>query len=314
MIKKFLSKLSNKKYARIGIVLGILLLALLVVGLFVSKPAGKGGRGMNFDRAVPVMLGEVEPGKIRSTLFYSGELHAEEEVKVFSVAAGKIIKYYYKEGDYVGKGSVIATLERQERWDDYMPVTVRAPISGIIARNYLDRGELATETTAVSLIVGGRGITVTIKVPDTELPLIKVGMKAELTVPTVSKEVFTGKVSQVSPVLDTTTRTARVELLFVDGATSLIAGMFGNIFIVTEEKDGVMIIPTKAILYEKQGREGPYCFVVEEEKAKKRPLTLGIVNEESAELLSGVEAGESVVVIGKENLKEDSSVVVTEDY
>lgn len=314
MIKKMLNKLLNKKYARIGIVLVFLLLVLLLIGLFASKPPGKGGRGMKLDRAVPVMLGKVELGEIRSTLFYSGELHAEEEVKVFSVAAGKIIKYYYKEGDHVRKGSVIATLERQERWDDYMPVTVRAPISGIVARNYLDRGELATETTAVSLIVGGRGITVTIKVPDSELPLIKVGMKAELSVPTVSKEVFIGEVSQVSPVLDTTTRTARVELLFKDGVTSLIAGMFGDIFIVTEKKEGVVIIPTKAIMYEKQGRNGPYCFIVESDKAKKRPLTLGIVNEESVEVLTGVKVGESVVVVGKENLKEDSSVVVTEDY
>jgi multidrug efflux pump subunit AcrA (membrane-fusion protein) len=305
----------NKKYARIGIVVLVsLLLVLLVIVFFSSKTPGKGKRGMNFDRAVPVVLGEVETGKIRSALFYSGELHAQEEVKVFSVAAGKIIKYYYREGDSVRKGSVIATLERQERWDDYMPVTVRAPISGIIARNYLDRGELATETTAVSLIVGGRGITVTIKVPDTELPLIKVGMKAELTVPTVSDKAYTGRVSQVSPVLDTTTRTARVELLFVDGAASLIAGMFGNILVITEEKEGVKIVPTKTLLYEKQGREGPYCFVVEEGKAKKRPLTLGIVNEKSAELLTGIEIGESVVVIGKENLKEGSPVVVTEDY
>ncbi|MBN1572330.1 MAG: efflux RND transporter periplasmic adaptor subunit [Deltaproteobacteria bacterium] len=313
MIKKILDKL-KRKYARIGIILVLLLMVVLVIAFFASKSPGKRGRGMDSDRAVPVMLAEVELGKIRSALFYSGEIHAEEEVKVFSVAAGKIIKYYYKEGDYVSRGSVIATLERQERWDDYMPVTVRAPISGIVARNYLDRGELATETTAISLIVGGRGITVTIKVPDNELPLMKVGMKAELVVPSTPDVAYIGEVSQVSPVLDTTTRTARVELLFKDGITSLIAGMFGDIFIITEEKEGVMIIPAKALMYERQGRDGPYCFMVEGNKAKKRPLTLGIVNEKSAEALSGIKVGEKVVVVGKENLKEDSSIVVTEDY
>ena len=308
MIKKVL----NNKFARIGIVLILLLLLFLVISFFKSKPTDN-RRGRD-KKTVPVLLAGVDFGKIRSTLFYSGELHADEEVKVFSVASGKIIKYNYKEGEYVRKGSVLATLERRERWDDYMPVTVRAPISGIVARNYLDKGELATETTAISLIVGGSGITVTIKVPDSELPLVKVGMKAELSVPSISDKVFIGEVSEVSPILDTTTRTARVELLFRDGITSLIAGMFGDIVIITEEKEEVMIIPSKALLFEREGRDGPYCFVVEDDKAKKRSLTLGIKNENSVEVLSGVKPEESVVVVGKENLKDDSSVVVTENY
>jgi multidrug efflux pump subunit AcrA (membrane-fusion protein) len=305
-------KLLSKKYARIGIVLILVVLLILVVSFFMPKPPNN--RGMERDRAVPVFLNEVEPGEIRSTLFYPAELHAEEEVKVYSVASGKIIKYNYSEGDYIRRGSVLATLDRQEMWDDYMPVTVRAPISGIVARNYLDKGELATETTAISLIVGGSGITGTIKVPDSELPFVKVGMKAELVVSSVSDKVFVGRVSKVSPVLDTTTRTARAEVLFKDGAASLVAGMFGDIDVITEEKEHVMVVPVKALLYEKEGRNGPYCFVVEGDKAKKRTLTLGIVNEESAEVISGLKLGESVVVVGKENLKEDSQVVVTEDF
>ncbi len=308
MIRKILTN----KFARIGIVLAILLLLFLVIRFFRSpSPENRGRRDR---KAVPVLLAEVDFGKIRSTLFYSGELHAEEEVKVFSVAPGKIIKYNYKEGQFVRKGSVLATLERRERWDDYMPVTIRAPISGIVARNYLDKGELATETTVISLIVDGSGITVTIKVPDNELPLVKVGMKAELSVPSISDKVFIGEVSEVSPILDITTRTARVELLFRDGITPLIAGMFGDIVVITKEKEGVIIIPAKALLFEREGRDGPYCFVVEDDKAKKRSLTLGIINEDSVEVLTGVKLGESVVVVGKENLKDDSSVVVTENY
>jgi membrane fusion protein, multidrug efflux system len=305
-------KVLDKKYVRIGIVLILLLLLFLAISFFRSKPPDN--RGRKGKKTVPVLLAKVDLGEIRSTLFYSGELHADEEVKVFSVASGKIIKYNYKEGEFVRKGSVLATLERREMWDDYMPVTVRAPISGIVARNYLDKGELATETTVISLIVGGSGITVAIKVPDSELPLVKVGMKAELSVPSISDKVFVGEVSEVSPILDTTTRTARAELLFKDGITSLIAGMFGDIVVIIEEKEGVPIIPTKALLFEREGRNGPYCFVVEDDKAKKRSLTLGIINEDSVEVLSGVKPGESVVVVGKENLKDDSSVIVTENY
>ena len=58
-------------------------------------------------------------------------------------------------------------------------------------------------------------------------------------------------------------------------------------------------IPAGALLYEKGGRKSPYCFVIEKGTAHRRSLTLGIVNEDTAEVIAGVRSGAMVAVSGK---------------
>lgn len=256
---------------------------------------------------------EADNGLIRKTLFFTGDIHAEREVTVYPVVTGKVIRYNYKEGDRVAKGSTLALLERTETWDEFKPVVVESPISGIVAINYLDSGELATTQTPLSMVVGGKRIRVSIKVTDIEFASIKKGMEAELTVPPFPVKVFKGKVSKVAPVIRRDTRTAPVEILFENEDGSLMSGMFGDIRVIVEEKENAVNIPFDTLLFEDEGMVGPYCFVVEEgNRAKKKKLTTGIIDEGRVEVLSGLKADELVVDLGKENLKDGSDVLVIE--
>jgi multidrug efflux pump subunit AcrA (membrane-fusion protein) len=282
-----------------------------------GSPDGEGkrppfGREMEEGRKIPVSVVEVEPGGIKDTLFYTAELQAEDEVEVYSVAAGKVIRYNFDEGEPIRKGEILVTLERQEIYDEYLPLNVRAPISGIVARNYLDSGDLATTQTPLSLIVGSKKIKAIVNVPGMERGLIAVGMKAELVVTEVPERVFIGVVKEISPILDPTTRTTRVEVLFENEDASLVSGMFGDIELIIEEKTDVITLPYRALLFESGGRKDPSCFVVEGDRAVKRSLSLGIMTEEQAEVTSGVEPGDRVIVGGKENIREGSVVVVTD--
>ena len=306
------------------IAIGALVLAVLL--LFISlvfrpfSPAGDGKKkGPPFDKgmgefsAIPVTVIEAQPDSIRDTLFYTAELFAEDEVEVYGVADGKVIEYRFSEGDRVKRGDILVTLERLEMFDRYLPLTVRAPIHGIVARNYLDTGELATTQTPLSLIVGSTKIKAIIHAPGVDMDLIKVGKRAELEVPEMPDTLYPGTVSEVSPVRDAHTRTSRVEVLFENDGAELVSGMFGDITIITEEKSDALTLPTSALLFETAGRMDPYCFVVEDDDTVvKRPLTLGITTEELVEVLSGLEAGDVVVTDGKENLEDGISVLVTD--
>jgi len=298
----------------VKIAAGIILVCFLalVVARCVQR-YGNFGDDRPKDTAAPVTVGEVNLGSIEDTLFYTADLHAENEAEVYSLAAGKVIRYYYKEGDPINKGATVVTLERQEKWDEYMSVVVEAPISGIVARNYLDVGELATTTTPLALIVGGDTITAVVKVSDVEVGLIKVGMEAKLAISAIPGVVFNGRVHEVSPLLDSNTRTARVELNFERADPSFTSGMFGDITIVTERKDNKTCIPAGALLYEKGGRKSPYCFVIENNTAHRRSLTLGIVNEDTAEVIAGVKSGAKVAVSGKDTLKDGSIVRIVKN-
>ena len=98
----------------------VLLLVLLIVLRFIIShgSAGEGerppfGGGVGESSVIPVSVVEVAVGDIRSTLFYTGELHAEDEVEVYAVASGKVMKYNFNEGDYIKKGEVLLKLERR---------------------------------------------------------------------------------------------------------------------------------------------------------------------------------------------------------
>ncbi|MBN1573452.1 MAG: efflux RND transporter periplasmic adaptor subunit [Deltaproteobacteria bacterium] len=262
----------------------------------------------------PVTVIKAKNGTVRRTLFYTGDLHAEKEVTVYSVVPGKVIRYNYKEGDSVAKGAALVLLERAETWDEFKPVVVESPISGVVAINHLDRGEFATTQTPLSMVVGGRGINVLIKVTDIEFASIKNGMDAELTVPALPGKFFKGKISKVAPVIRRDTRTAPVEIFFENEDRLLMSGMFGDIRIIIEEKEGAINIPLDTMLFEKEGMVGPYCFIVEGGKvAKKRKLETGIIDEGKVEILSGLKVGDKVVDLGKESLKDGSEIVIIEE-
>ncbi len=288
----------------------LVLLVLVVVRIIGSKLFAK-EETLAIEKD-PISIVEVDRGLVRKTLFYTGDLHAEKEVMVYSVVPGRVIRYNFNEGDTIRKGATLAVLERTETWDEFKPVIVEAPISGTVALNYLDIGELATTQTPLSLIVGGGGIRVIIRVSDVELGLIKEGMKAELKVPIAPERVFNGTVERKSPVIERTTRTAQVEMFFKNGDGSLLAGMFGDVTIIVEEKGDALVIPFDAVLFENEGMIGPFCYVIEDEKAIKRPLTLGIVEGKNVEVVSGLEEGEMVADLGKENLEDGSEVLIVE--
>lgn len=303
-----------KTYVKIGIAVIIALMIVLAVVRFILNHGSRGfPPGFSpGEKTTPVAVSEVSLGTIKDTLFYTGDIHALSEAEVYSVAAGTIIAYFCDEGDAVRKGQILVTLQRQETWDVYMPVTVRAPISGVVARNYLDAGELATESTPLVLIVSGDEMKAVIKVPEGEMNEIKLGMTAELTVPSIEEHVFTGEVSEVSPVLDTDTRTCRMTILFENDGMNLVAGMYGYVSIITEEKSNVVCVPAVSVLFDEEGREEPYCFVIEDDTARRRPLELGIIADDRIEVHSGVEVGERVVVSGQEGLEDGGPVVITE--
>ncbi len=306
--RKILEKRSKKILYIVVAVLAVLFLALVVSRILNSKLFADKVEEVKKN---PVTVIEVKNGTVRRTLFYTGDLHAEKEVTVYSVVPGKLIRYNYREGDRVAKGSTLVLLERTETWDEFKPVVVESPISGIVAINHLDRGELATTQTPLSMVVGGRGIKVSIKVTDIEFASIKKEMEAELTVPAFPGKVFRGKVSKVAPVIRRDTRTAPVEIFFKNEDRLLMSGMFGDIRIIVEEKEKAINIPFDTLLFESEGMVGPYCFVVEGgNTARKRKLTTGIIDEGKVEILSGLKAGEFVVDLGKENLKNGTEVLV----
>ena len=76
--------------------------------------------------------------------------------------------------------------------------------------------------------------------------------------------------------------------------------------IVTESKDEALVVPRSALFRDSQGQW--QLYVVRGGRARQQPITVGLINDELAEITDGVSAGESVVLAPENSLRHNSRV------
>ncbi len=179
------------------------------------------------EKIVPVVKAAAAQSRnLNETLFFVGDVKAQDEATVFSKVTGKIIEYKVKEGDRVNKGDVIAMIDRDETGFKFEPSPVDSPLTGTVGRVFLDKGANVVITTPVAFVVDMTNAEVHLDVVERYVPMISEGQKAYVTVDAFPGRKFEGVVSKVSPVVDPQSRTAVIEITIPNQDQSLLSGMF----------------------------------------------------------------------------------------
>jgi membrane fusion protein (multidrug efflux system) len=118
---------------------------------------------------------------------------------------------------------------------------------------------------------------------------------------------FSGRIRQISPVVDTATGTVKVTIEAVAPPSGVRPGSFVTVDIVRETRNAVLLLPREAVIRELQKA---HVFVADEGAAQKRAIRLGLEEGDFIEAVSGVEEGESVIVAGQGGLKDGSPVKI----
>ena len=281
----------------------LLCLALTATGCGKKKLASS-------QEVIPIRAAKVEPRTISRTLDYADAIEAQDKAEIFPKVNGKILEKLKEEGSVVAKGETIAYIDRDEVGFKFEKAPVESSLAGIVGRVYVDRGTNVTPQTAVALVVDIDRVKVHLDIPEKYLPEVALGQKARVGVDAYPDEVFTGTVSRISPVVETETRTAPIEINIDNVDHRLKPGMFASIKLVLEEKRGVPVIMKEAIL----GREpSTYVFVVNGKVAHSRDVKLGIRDGEWYEVREGLAAGDLVAIMGQQRLRDGASVSVEVD-
>jgi len=190
--------------------------------------------------------------------------------------------------------------------------SVYARFNGLVAHRSHNPGDLveAAATDPVMRVVDPTRMQVTASVPVAELTRISVGEPARVVVPGAEADTAeTARVISRPAAVDVATGTAVARLGLARG-TRLTAGTPVQIEIQTEEHKDVVVVPTSAIVREE---EKAFVYVLgADKKAHRKPVELGIVAGEDAEIRSGVSASDKVVVKGQEELPDGAVVTVIE--
>jgi RND family efflux transporter MFP subunit len=169
---------------------------------------------------------------------------------------------------------------------------VTAPFAGVITRKLADVGDLASPGRPLLEIEDPRALRLEADVPEGLLDKIRMGDKLLVHVSSVTN-LFEGVVSEIAPVADPNSRTFPVKLDLAP-LPGLRAGQFGRVSIPVGIAES-LFVPSSAVV---QRGQLDLVFVIQSNKAVLRIVKTGKRSNNEVEVLSGLEAGESLAVEG----------------
>ncbi len=172
---------------------------------------------------------------------------------------------------------------------------VRAPISGIVNRRYVDRGERLGAGDKVMDIVDPSVIRTTINVPEMDIPYIKKDQTVAVTIDAIPGRTWKGVVEFVSYKADKASRTFHVRVLTSNEDGTIRAGMMARVSLMRRALIDAVTIPLYSII--NQGGER-LVYVEENGVARARTIELGVIGKNRAQVLSGLKMGENLIITG----------------
>jgi len=260
--------------------------------------------------AIPVKVSRVALSDISEALDYAGNIKAQDEALVYSKVSGKITEKVKVDGSPVNKGEVISYLDRDEVGLKFEKAPVESPLTGIVGRVYVDIGQNVDAKTPIALVVDINQVKINLDIPEKYLPKVSLGQEARVRVDAYPQEEFTGKATKISPVVSLENRAAPVEITLDNPGHRLKSGMFARVSLVIQEYLSVPVILKEAII----GKESDtYIYLIEQNKAVMKKITLGIRSGPYYQVLEGVKEGDLAVIMGQQRLYDNAAVAVEID-
>lgn len=207
------------------------------------------------------------------------------------------------------RNKVDAELSYKAALLDLEKLKIRAPMDGILAdlEPFAD-GQKIPNGAEVGRIMNYRVVRCELNVTNDEIGKVRLGQEVLVTNFAYEEEYFTGHVSKISPTIDPLTRTFQVEVEIDNPEARLRPGMFVRADIVVTRHRNVITIP-KHVIVTRNNRD--VVFVVEEQVAKMREVTVGLQDAEFAEIVDGLDENERLVIRGYETLKDNTKVRIS---
>lgn len=181
-----------------------------------------------------------------------------------------------------------------------------APFSGKVGLRNISIGEYLTPATSIASLVNINPAKITFSIPERYSNQVKVGAEIEFFTD-ASPKAHTGKVYAIEPSITTSTRTLEIRALAPNHQGELLPGSFARIKLNLSTINDAITIPTEAII---PVLDGKMVYVSANGKAKSVMIETGTRTDKEIMVLSGINAGDTVLTTGAMALKNDAPVKV----
>jgi multidrug efflux pump subunit AcrA (membrane-fusion protein) len=185
---------------------------------------------------------------------------------------------------------------------------IYAPFAGYVSARPVAVGEYVSSASIIATILRTNPIKAQIQVAEADVPAVVVGRGVSVEVDAYKDRKFGGTVSAVNPGVDPNSRSAVIEALIDNSGNALRAGMFVTANIVREGGSKAVFVP-KAAVYNDQPTQSYRVYVIQDGIAKLKVVQLGTEEGDSYQIISGVDADQTVATSALDQLFEGARVV-----
>jgi len=236
------------------------------------------------------------------------DVHSKDLVAEAQISAAKSSLAAAEEQVHVNA----AELKRIQTMLDYTRVT--APFAGVITKRYADTGSMlqagtSSSTQAMPLVrlSENSSLSLIVPVPESAVPTVHIGQTVAVRVPTLDRS-FPGRVARFSEKVSAATRTMDTEVDVANPTLVLIPGMYAEVDLTLDSHPRALVVPVQAVDVGADDASGQLAVVNSEKRIEIRSVKLGLQTASGAEILSGLRAGDLVVVGSRSGLKAGQEV------
>jgi membrane fusion protein (multidrug efflux system) len=198
--------------------------------------------------------------------------------------------------------------------------TIHAPFDGVVAELYVTQGTMVGPQAPVALFVSQK-VEAVFNVEESRIGQVKEGQNAALRVAAYPGQDFPGVVTSIAPAADKDSHTFVVKVTPAEPPSVppnggeaggwLRSGMYADLSLLVEQKEATLLVPRSAVSDPQGDGQQTVYVVLDDATVKQQAVTIGLEDGDRLEVLSGLTAGQQVVVAGQSGLEDGARVEVT---
>lgn len=228
------------------------------------------------------------------------ELHFDRTKKLYDRGATSLQEFDQAKSSLDAQAAEVDLY--QDEWDK---TQIKAPFAGTLSHQEVSLGETVYPGTSLIRLVDNNNLIAQFTVPEKYLSSIKLGQDINITTPAYKDKVYQAQVTYIAPMVNSSSRSVRVEAKIISEHSDLIAGMSINIEHIIGTAEKTITVPEESIHI---SLEGANVFVVKNNHAYETPVKIGQRLNGRVEIISGLSADSIVVTRGTQQVRNGSSV------
>ncbi len=259
-------------------------------------------------KGVEVKTSKVQEKEIKAYISTTGDILSKDKKQYFG-EQGIVDDINVEVGDKVSEDDILMSFETA-----YGNKNLRSDIDGVVSELSVSEGQMNSLTQPVVVVQDVANLQVEVQLSKYDAPTVKVGQHVDIT---YNDKVYKGKVSSIDPTADkNTTNTMGTNssdiyqnaYINISNPKGLVIGFNVDVDILINQNDKTLVVPIESIVSNNDGDD--FIYIVENGKAVKKDVKLGIISDTEAEIKSGIKKGENVILNPGNNISKGVEVII----